>query len=148
MIAGNKWYMKKRTDKQVEVIVFRREAGGIRYLMLLRNAEKGGFWQPITGNVEEGEAYEQAARRELSEETGVHDFICLFDTGYSFEFFDNDLQQFERVFAVEVGPDTEIILSDEHTDMRWASKEECLGTYLKYPGNKAGLEVLARSLGE
>jgi 8-oxo-dGTP pyrophosphatase MutT (NUDIX family) len=135
--------MKLKTNNQVEVIVFKKVNGCIKYLMLKRNAKKGGFWQPITGNVEIGETFKQAAIRELLEETGINKYISLFDTGYSFEFFDDNRQQLEKVFAAEVTLKTKVTLSKEHNGMQWATKEECLDKYLKYPGNKIGLKTLA-----
>ncbi len=136
-----------KTNNQVEVIVFKNDPGlGFRYLMLKRNSKKGGFWQPITGNVELGETFEQAAVRELREETGITEFIRIFDTGYSFEFFDDNRQQYEKVFAVEIKTETKVILSEEHTEFQWATKDECLTKYLKYPGNIAGLKTLSQIL--
>jgi lipoyl(octanoyl) transferase len=43
---------------------------GERVLLLHRRAERGNFWQPITGSIEEGELPLDTARRELNEETG------------------------------------------------------------------------------
>jgi len=43
---------------------------GERVLLLHRRAERGNFWQPITGSIEEGESPMMTARRELVEETG------------------------------------------------------------------------------
>src|SRR5438552_14213715 len=41
-----------------------------RVLLLHRRPERGNFWQPITGGIEDGESPADAARRELLEETG------------------------------------------------------------------------------
>jgi lipoyl(octanoyl) transferase len=43
---------------------------GERVLLLHRRPERGNFWQPITGSIEEGELPLETARRELIEETG------------------------------------------------------------------------------
>src|SRR5437870_5558830 len=43
---------------------------GDRVLLLHRRPERGNFWQPITGSIEDGEAPPATARRELNEETG------------------------------------------------------------------------------
>jgi lipoyl(octanoyl) transferase len=43
---------------------------GERVLLLHRRPERGNFWQPITGSIEEGELPLDTARRELVEETG------------------------------------------------------------------------------
>lgn len=59
---------RAETIRLVKVLVH----DGLRVLLLHRKAERGNFWQPITGAIEEGESTLDAARRELREETG-HD---------------------------------------------------------------------------
>lgn len=39
-------------------------------VLMLERAEPGGFWQSVTGSLEAGETPDQAARREILEETG------------------------------------------------------------------------------
>lgn len=133
----------QRTRNQVEAIVFKKmESGEFLFLMLLRAPERGGFWQPVTGNVGIGESFENAALREVKEELGIKNVIRLIDTEYSYEFFDNGMDQFERIFGVEVSVGQQIQLSSEHTEYYWATKDEALNKYLKYPGNKEGLKRL------
>jgi lipoyl(octanoyl) transferase len=43
---------------------------GDRVLLLHRRRERGDYWQPITGSIEDGESAEETARREILEETG------------------------------------------------------------------------------
>jgi lipoyl(octanoyl) transferase len=57
---------RRETLPLVTVIVH----DGERVLLLHRRPERGEFWQPITGGIEEGESPLDAARRELAEETG------------------------------------------------------------------------------
>ena len=57
---------RAETLRLVKVLVH----DGERVLLLHRRPERGNFWQPITGTIEEGEAPLDAARRELDEETG------------------------------------------------------------------------------
>ena len=59
---------RAETIKLVKVLVH----DGTRVLLLHRKADRGNFWQPITGAIEDGESTLDAARRELREETG-HD---------------------------------------------------------------------------
>jgi len=54
------------TLRLVKVMVY----DGERVLLLHRRPERGNFWQPITGSIEEGEQPVDTARRELTEETG------------------------------------------------------------------------------
>ncbi|MDP1706533.1 MAG: NUDIX pyrophosphatase [bacterium] len=132
-----------KTNNQVEVIIF-KDFGleGFLFLMLKRNSQKGGFWQPVTGNVEIGESFEEAALREVREELGIKKLSRLFDTGYSFEFFDDGRTQKECVFGGLVSNDQPIVLSPEHTEFQWVTFEQAIGEFLKYPGNKDGLRKL------
>lgn len=139
--------MKQRTRNQVEAIVFKTlPSGDHSFLMLKRAPQRGGFWQPVTGNVEEGETFEAAAVREVQEELGITDIVRLIDTEYSYEFTDNGLDQFERIFGVQVPLNAEVKLSSEHTEYRWTMKDEAIDSYLKYPGNKEGLRRLHQKL--
>lgn len=51
------------------VLVLLHDAKG--RVLLLERADAAGFWQSVTGSLEEGESPFQAALRELAEETGL-----------------------------------------------------------------------------
>jgi lipoyl(octanoyl) transferase len=57
---------RPETIKLVKILVHDND----RVLLLHRRAERGNFWQPVTGSIEEGELPLETARRELVEETG------------------------------------------------------------------------------
>lgn len=57
---------RPETLRLVKVLVHDRD----RVLLLHRKPERGNFWQPITGTIDEGEMPIDTARRELVEETG------------------------------------------------------------------------------
>lgn len=134
-----------KTNNQVEVIVYKQLTPETAlFLMLKRNPKKGGFWQPVTGNVEAGESFEAAAIREVGEELGIKQLSSLIDTGYSFQFVDDNRTQTERVFGGLVPADQAIVLSSEHTEFYWATYDEALNTFLKYAGNKEGLKRLQK----
>jgi lipoyl(octanoyl) transferase len=57
---------RPETIRLVKIIVH----DGERVLLLHRRPERGGFWQPVSGTIEEGESALDTARRELVEETG------------------------------------------------------------------------------
>ncbi|MBX3651903.1 MAG: dihydroneopterin triphosphate diphosphatase [Burkholderiales bacterium] len=40
-------------------------------VLLLERADRPGFWQSVTGSMDEGETLPQTAQRELAEETGI-----------------------------------------------------------------------------
>ena len=55
-------------------------------MLLKLNAETGGFWQPVTGGVEQGESIASAAGRESDEETSLPFTGEPVPVGYEFEF--------------------------------------------------------------
>jgi lipoyl(octanoyl) transferase len=57
---------RPETIRLVKIIVHDSE----RVLLLHRRPERGGFWQPVSGTIEEGESALDTALRELVEETG------------------------------------------------------------------------------
>ena len=58
-----------RGPNEVAIFVVRR--GRSEVLVVQRGAEGGGYWHTVAGGVEAGETAEEAARRELLEETGL-----------------------------------------------------------------------------
>lgn len=118
---------------QVSAFVYHEspiESGAPQYLALLRNPERGGFWQSVTGGVEErdgpigaDDTLTRAAIREVGEETGMGVKNVL-ETGYSFSFTDPKSGTLtEHVVAAEVNSDERAKLSDEHTAGLWVSYE-------------------------
>jgi 8-oxo-dGTP pyrophosphatase MutT (NUDIX family) len=127
---------------QIEAILFRKEADAVRYLLFKRNAQKGGFWQPVTGGVEEGESIEDCLKRELSEETGFHDPKNIIDLRFHFSFPDDHGGVLtEYVYGVELAADQEPKLSSEHTEYRWVDLDEAM-QLLKWEDNKVALGKL------
>jgi len=133
--------MLNRTT-QVEVIVFKIVNDKILFLLLKRNEQKGGFWQPVTGGVHDGENLSDAVKRELLEETGIKDYIHIYDNIHYFEFNTDEFGTLkEYVFGMRIKDSDDAKLSPEHTDMRWCVFEEALDL-LKYDSNKVGFKKL------
>ena len=77
--------------KKVQVIITARDPEGSWSALILKtNKDRGQFWQNVTGSVDEGESFEEAALREAQEETGLEiEKIVEFDgLELSFEFKD------------------------------------------------------------
>ncbi len=137
--------MPKTRVYQINCIVFKRVGklpADVRFLILKRNPQKGGFWQPITGGARPNEDKIKVLKRELREETGIKKIKKIINTKYSFSFMgDDDKKLKEYVYGVEVNPNQKITLSKEHTEAKWATLKEAL-KLLKYESNKKGLKKL------
>jgi dATP pyrophosphohydrolase len=59
-----------KQPRSVQVVIFAETSAERHYLLLKRVASHGGFWQSVTGSLEDGETHRQAAAREVLEETG------------------------------------------------------------------------------
>jgi lipoyl(octanoyl) transferase len=70
-VFGREAVERDVTSRSVQVLAWRRGESGIEVLLLKRTERDGGFWQPVTGMVDAGESPEDAAARELTEETGL-----------------------------------------------------------------------------
>jgi dATP pyrophosphohydrolase len=134
-----------RLPVQIEAIIFRRNDSKIEYLLLKRVPERNGFWQPVTGGLEEGETQKEALCREIREETGIKNLVRVIEGLYYFEFSDPNLNQ-EYVYGVEVSPTEKIVLDgEEHSEYRWCSFQGAL-QLLRWKENKAALRKLNMSL--
>jgi lipoyl(octanoyl) transferase len=134
--------------KQIGCIVFRQNNNQLEFLLLKRIPEKGGFWQSITGEVED-ENLKDAVLREAKEEAGIEKdaVLRLIENVNSFD-YENDKKGCivrEYVFGLEVSPDQKISLDKniykEHDEFRWVSLEDALHL-LKWETSKDSVKKL------
>lgn len=108
-----------------------------RYLLLKRVASHGGFWQSVTGSLEEGETHAQAAVREVLEETGISSSEDeLIDLGVinTFEIAPQWRRKYapgvtrneEMCYALRVDERAVRLDSLEHEDYRWEPYERAV----------------------
>ena len=147
-----------RLPIEIEGILFKRTDGKIQYLLLKRHPEKGEFWQPITGGLEEGETKIETLKREIIEETGIKSIIKIIENVHYYEFQDpSTIEYFKRhgracnhvkeyVFGVEVSSDEKVVLDEkEHSEFKWCGLQEAL-RLMKWKGNKDAFRKLDRIL--
>ncbi len=126
-----------RLPIQVAVYVVRPAGDAVReYLLLHRVLERLSFWQGVTGGVESGEAIEQTAARELTEETGfTPDDLQPIGFTYTFpadEFFENMYETMpdeitQHVFVARVAAGSEPTLDQvEHDQYSWLDFDAAL----------------------
>jgi len=128
-----------------------------QYLLLKRTEERGGFWQGVTGHPEGKESIEQAAARELLEETGfIPGFLMKTDFSYKIEveekykdiYPEGTTEVEEFVFVARINQEDFPHIDDfEHTEWKWCSFEEAYNM-LYWENNKQALEYVKKYLEE
>ena len=122
-------------QKKIQVVcLFPNER---KYLLFKVNQQRGGFWQNITGSVEKGESFTEAALREINEETGL--------TTNEFKLYDINLEHrfrtrhpriiHEKSFVAAFTQKPKIILSDEHQSCCWYHFHEIKNIHYGYSSN-------------
>ncbi len=111
-------------------------------LVLRRGPSKGGVWAPVTGNVEPGESDDEAAARELEEETGLRTASALHRTGFVNRFEKEvgggPVRFEEPVWAAVVRQGHGVRLSREHVEARWVGAAEAVAL-VAFEGCKEGV---------
>ncbi len=131
---------------KVEGIIYRMNCGDVKILLLKRVKKDGGFWQPVTGTVNDGEKIKACLIREIKEESGIKSYIKIIDDIYFFEWKNSKNEtRIEYVFGVEVENDVKIKLSEEHDNYAWCSFEDAFNK-LEKENNKKALKMLRKKV--
>jgi 8-oxo-dGTP pyrophosphatase MutT (NUDIX family) len=134
--------MKKR---KVQVVIFYCDTNGKKHFLLLKvNAKRGLFWQNITGSVDEGEKFKQAALRESMEETGLdsQNIKQFIKTEIRFCFHDRwGHDVIERVYFIQCLRPWPILLDPkEHCEFKWIGENEVDKNCVEFASNVVALE--------
>ena len=121
-------------EKSCGAIVFKRQKDGIKYLLLHYGA---GHWDFPKGRQEKNENEEQAAMREIKEETGIED-VNLIDgfretINYFYKLGEETVFK-EVIFFLAQSATDNVKLSFEHIGYAWLSYENA---YKKLTFNNA-----------
>ena len=121
-------------------------------MLLLKRSRPFVFWQSVTGSLRTDESHAAAARRELSEETGLTNEGILTFTGVSRQFAidprwrnrfpPGTVENVEYEFHYRLTDRVAIALSvDEHSESKWLPLEESMDHVWSWT-NKAALQHL------
>jgi dihydroneopterin triphosphate diphosphatase len=123
-----------RRPESVLIVIY--TAGG--EFLLLERRKPPGFWQSVTGSLEWGESADDAARRELIEETGIRqgflrnlNWTQVYEILPSFgkKYAPGITRNLEHAFALKLFARAPVILSEhEHVQYRWVSADEAMAT--------------------
>lgn len=129
--------------EEVLIVVYRP---GPEYLVALRSPERHGYWNPIAGGVEEGEAPADAALRELEEESGLVGPARFEAVPLELSYVRPEGARVRiHPFLAEAPAGWEPRLNDEHVDYRWCSAAEA-DELLAYPEPRAAYAWVQRLL--
>ncbi|NPA22587.1 MAG: NUDIX domain-containing protein [Candidatus Micrarchaeota archaeon] len=112
-------------------------------ILLIKN--KAGHWDFPKGHVEKGEKKEEAALRELTEETGIKpEEIQPLDLHYKLEYY---IKSGKKRVDLQVAfmKKREIELSPEHSEYKWVKLDE-VERYIKFKEQREILRLVRESL--
>jgi 8-oxo-dGTP pyrophosphatase MutT (NUDIX family) len=100
-----------------------------------------GFWECVTGRVDQGEGFVEAAHREVREELGVSvDLIEILGTTHFYRGEQRpDFELIGVVFLATTPSPEEITIGIEHSEYRWASVSEVRALVKSHEGSEGWL---------
>lgn len=133
-----------RTEVSAGGVVYRREDGKVRILLAARRTRRGDLaWGLAKGGIEPDESVEQAAVREVREETGVEAEIeaSLGETRYFYIWEEVRVRKTVHFFLMRATGGNEEDHDDEMEDVRWFA----LSRALKRASYRGERDVLQRA---
>jgi dihydroneopterin triphosphate diphosphatase len=131
----------------VDVYLIAARTDGWRVLCLQRakSTRCPMSWETVHGHIESGEEPEQAAEREVREETGLSIDRLYNVTVQPFYLHKTHSVELAVVFAAFVAPGAEIALSAEHSRSEWLTPERALERFV-WPREREALRDILHLL--
>ena len=130
----------------VDVYVIRPRPEGWRVLVLQRSAQGTRCplaWETVHGRVEPGEEPEDAAVREVREETSLSISRLYNVTVAPFYLHATHTIQLAVVFAAFVDEPADVVLGPEHQASAWMTVEDAAGRFIWPRERQALMEIVA-----
>ncbi len=131
----------------VDVFVIRPLADGWRVLALQRALDTRcpGAWEPVHGRIESGETPDEAAVREVREETGLAIHKLYNVRVQPFYLHKTQTLHLAIVFSAFVGEDALVAIGEEHQRADWVSVDEALARFA-FPAERQSLREIVELL--
>lgn len=136
----------ERQPKLAVLLVAVRESGGSREYLIQRRLKQPyyGFWGFVSGKVRWGETVEEAAARELKEETGLGGKVALTGLKHKMDYDQNGQLLEDKYFLVFRADklEGELIEKFEGGENYWKRKGEILGLKNLFDGVNESMEMI------
>ena len=136
---------KKKYKRPESVLVIIYSLTG--YVLMMQRTFPEEFWQSVTGSLEWDEQAEEAAARELKEETGLDaDGLIDCECSQQFEIYSiwrdryapGVMHNTEHVFLLPLNDCQDIQMDPrEHSEYRWVSREEAIQLATSHTNSEA-----------
>lgn len=124
-------------------------------VLLICRQSPAGFWQSVTGSLEHRESPQQAAQRELFEETGIEQEVVdhrvqrvfPIKTAWQKRYAPGVTENLEHEFSVQLPQKCDITLDPaEHSDYQWLSLKDAIAK-VSSRSNRSALQAILKAEG-